>query len=151
MVPWYSTYPYRYAVLSILHMVLYHGRTVSRTIMVYAHEGIRVQIEHYLKNDLKYKHTGATGKLVGVVSITVYYVRVHMYVRTYVYVRLWYQWYTVYYGTYMFIISQKKHKHSGATGKLVVNMPQSSPACALRTVSVVARVCPYMAIPAKTV
>jgi hypothetical protein len=28
-----------------------------------------VQIQHYLKNDLKYKHTGATGKLVGVVSI----------------------------------------------------------------------------------
>jgi hypothetical protein len=25
--------------------------------------------EHYLKNDLKYKHSGATGKLVGVVSI----------------------------------------------------------------------------------
>jgi hypothetical protein len=33
-------------------------------------------VQHYLKNDLKYKHSGATGKLVGVVSIkdiTVYY------------------------------------------------------------------------------
>ncbi len=32
--------------------------------------------EHYLKNDLKYKHSGARGALVGVVSIediTVYY------------------------------------------------------------------------------
>jgi hypothetical protein len=50
----------------------------------------RVQIEHYLKNDLKYKHSGATGKLG-------YYV--HVYVRT-VHV---YQYaiprYTVYHGT----------------------------------------------------
>ncbi len=29
----------------------------------------RVQILHYLKNNLKYKHSGATGTLVGVVSI----------------------------------------------------------------------------------
>jgi hypothetical protein len=38
--------------------------------------GTRVQIKHYLKNNLKYKHSGATGTLVGVVSIegiTVYY------------------------------------------------------------------------------
>ncbi len=38
---------------------------------------VRVQIQHYLKNDLKYKHSGATGTLAGVVSIegiTVYYI-----------------------------------------------------------------------------
>ncbi len=37
---------------------------------------VHVHVQHHLKNDLKYKHTGATGKLVGVVSIediTVYY------------------------------------------------------------------------------
>jgi hypothetical protein len=37
---------------------------------------VYVQIKHYLKNNLKYKHSGAKGKLVGVVSrngITVYY------------------------------------------------------------------------------
>jgi hypothetical protein len=39
---------------------------------------ITMVLQHYLKNDLKYKHSGATGKLLGVVSradITVYYVR----------------------------------------------------------------------------
>ncbi len=48
-----------------------------------------VQIQHYLKNDLKYKHSpGATGTLAGVVSIediTVYY---STYVRTYVRTRV---------------------------------------------------------------
>ncbi len=37
---------------------------------------VYVQKKHYLKNDLKYKHSGATGTQVGVVSIegiTVYY------------------------------------------------------------------------------
>jgi hypothetical protein len=48
-------------------------RTIVRTI------GTRVRTNihyRYLKNDLKYKHSGATGTLVGVVSIediTVYY------------------------------------------------------------------------------
>ncbi len=30
---------------------------------------VHVYVQHYLKNDLKYKHSGATGKLVGVTSI----------------------------------------------------------------------------------
>jgi hypothetical protein len=37
---------------------------------------VHVYVQHYLKNDLKYKHSGATGTLVGVVSIediTVHY------------------------------------------------------------------------------
>jgi hypothetical protein len=48
-----------------------NGTRTSR----YTCTNTRPQI-HYLKNDLKYKHSGATGKLVGVASIediTVYY------------------------------------------------------------------------------
>ncbi len=85
----------------------HHDTTRVRTMVPWY---IDVHVQHYLKNDLKYKHSGATGKLVSVVSIediTVYYgsnstamsaarisatiivpwyvhVYVHVYVRTYV-------------------------------------------------------------------
>ena len=44
--------------------------------MVLPYSSAMVHVYHYLKNNLKYKHSGATGTQVGVVSIegiTVYY------------------------------------------------------------------------------
>ncbi len=54
---WYRCYTCTNGVPMVPMGTIYGTHLYSSTI------GTRVQIEHYLKNNLKYKHSGATGTL----------------------------------------------------------------------------------------